>query len=175
MPNCGDAPSQLPTAVAAAAALDCEQGAIADSVVFDTAGKPRLALASGAHRVDTKKLAQRLGTAKIRRPPLTLSSSTSISVRAASPRSDTPDQSCPAAGSLPETYLGVPKSSSSLKCAPIVIKCRSLSVNWGCRGYRQPSFSGLSLSSLSRSCCRARVRVGPIAPGGIPAALAISA
>lgn len=67
-----------PTAVAAAAALDCEQGAIADSLVFDTAGKPLLALASGAHRVDTKKLAQRLGTAKIRRPPLTLSSSTPI-------------------------------------------------------------------------------------------------
>ena len=65
-----------PTAVAAAAALGCEQGAIADSLVFDTAGKPLLALASGAHRVDTKKLAQRLGTAKIRRPPLTLSSST---------------------------------------------------------------------------------------------------
>jgi hypothetical protein len=37
-----------------------------------------LALASGAHRVDTKKLAQRLGTAKIRRPPLSLSSSTPI-------------------------------------------------------------------------------------------------
>lgn len=110
-----------PTAVAAAAALDCEQGAIADSVVFDTAGKPLLALASGAHRVDTKKLAQRLETAKMRRPALTLSSSTPISVRAASPRSDTLDQSCPAAGSPPETFLGVPKSSSSLKCAPVVI------------------------------------------------------
>jgi prolyl-tRNA editing enzyme YbaK/EbsC (Cys-tRNA(Pro) deacylase) len=57
----------VPTAVAAAAVLGCEVGAIANSLVFEAAGHPLLVLASGAHRVDTAKLAKRLGTAKIRR------------------------------------------------------------------------------------------------------------
>ena len=55
------------TAAAAAAALGCEVGAIANSLVFEAAGHPLLVLASGAHRVDTAKLAERLGTGKIRR------------------------------------------------------------------------------------------------------------
>ena len=57
----------VPTAVAAAAVLGCEVGAIANSLVFEAAGQPLLVLASGAHRVDTGKLAERLGTGKIRR------------------------------------------------------------------------------------------------------------
>jgi prolyl-tRNA editing enzyme YbaK/EbsC (Cys-tRNA(Pro) deacylase) len=57
----------VPTAVAAAAVLGCEVGAIANSLVFEAAGHPLLVLASGAHRVDTAKLAERLGTGKIRR------------------------------------------------------------------------------------------------------------
>ncbi|HEX3490468.1 MAG TPA: YbaK/EbsC family protein [Streptosporangiaceae bacterium] len=62
----------VPTAVAAAAALGCEVGAIANSLVFaqvgpDEQAAPLLVLASGAHRVDTAGLAQRLGTGKIRR------------------------------------------------------------------------------------------------------------
>lgn len=60
-------PSPVPTAAAAAAALGCEIGAIANSLVFDLGGQPLLVLASGAHRVDTAKLAQRLGTGRIRR------------------------------------------------------------------------------------------------------------
>jgi len=60
-------PDPVPTAVAAAAALGCEVGAIANSLVFEAAGQPLLVLASGAHRVDTAQLAERLGTGKIRR------------------------------------------------------------------------------------------------------------
>jgi len=60
-------PEPVPTAVAAAAVLGCEVGAIANSLVFEAAGQPLLVLASGAHRVDTAKLAERLGTGKIRR------------------------------------------------------------------------------------------------------------
>lgn len=60
-------PEPVPTAAAAAAALGCEIGAIANSLVFETAGQPLLVLASGAHRVDTAKLADRLGCARIRR------------------------------------------------------------------------------------------------------------
>ncbi|MGO8884792.1 MAG: YbaK/EbsC family protein [Streptosporangiaceae bacterium] len=37
------------------------------SRVFEAAGDPLLVLASGAHRVDTAKLAQRLGSGKIGR------------------------------------------------------------------------------------------------------------
>jgi prolyl-tRNA editing enzyme YbaK/EbsC (Cys-tRNA(Pro) deacylase) len=57
----------VPTAVAAAAALGCEVGAIANSLVFDADGAPLLVLASGAHRVDTGKVAALLGVTRVRR------------------------------------------------------------------------------------------------------------
>ncbi len=57
----------VPTAVAAAAALGCEVAAIANSLIFDAGGVPLLILASGAHRVDLTRVAQHLGTGKIRR------------------------------------------------------------------------------------------------------------
>lgn len=49
------------TAVAAAAQLGCEVGAIANSLVFDCDGVPLLVMASGAERVDTDLLARTLG------------------------------------------------------------------------------------------------------------------
>lgn len=55
------------TAVAAAAQLGCEVGAIANSLVFDCDGEPLLVMASGAHRVDTDLLAQVLGATTIRK------------------------------------------------------------------------------------------------------------
>ena len=57
----------VPTAAAAAAALGCEVGAIANSLVFDADGAPLLVLASGAHRVDTGKVAALLGVDRVRR------------------------------------------------------------------------------------------------------------
>jgi prolyl-tRNA editing enzyme YbaK/EbsC (Cys-tRNA(Pro) deacylase) len=57
-----------PTAAAAAALLGVEVGAIANSLVFATAEDvPVLVLTSGAHRVDTGKVAALLGTAKLKR------------------------------------------------------------------------------------------------------------
>lgn len=56
-----------PTAAAAAAQLGCEVGAIANSLIFDADGSPVLILTSGAHRVDTAKLAAELGIGKLRR------------------------------------------------------------------------------------------------------------
>jgi prolyl-tRNA editing enzyme YbaK/EbsC (Cys-tRNA(Pro) deacylase) len=56
----------VPTAAAAAEALGCDTGAIANSLVFETDGEALLVLASGAHRVHTGRLARRLGTGKIR-------------------------------------------------------------------------------------------------------------
>lgn len=53
------------TAVAAAAQLGCEVGAIANSLVFDCDGEPLLVMASGAHRVDTELLARVLGAKTI--------------------------------------------------------------------------------------------------------------
>ena len=55
------------TAVAAAEALGVEVGQIANSLIFDAAGEPLLVLTSGAHRVDTAKVAAGLGLAKLRR------------------------------------------------------------------------------------------------------------
>jgi prolyl-tRNA editing enzyme YbaK/EbsC (Cys-tRNA(Pro) deacylase) len=55
------------TAVAAAAQLGCEVGAIANSLVFDCDGEPLLVMASGSHRVDTDLLARVLGAATISR------------------------------------------------------------------------------------------------------------
>jgi prolyl-tRNA editing enzyme YbaK/EbsC (Cys-tRNA(Pro) deacylase) len=57
----------VPTAAAAAAALGCEVGAIANSLIFDADGAPLLVLASGAHRVDTGKVAALIGVARVRR------------------------------------------------------------------------------------------------------------
>jgi prolyl-tRNA editing enzyme YbaK/EbsC (Cys-tRNA(Pro) deacylase) len=54
-------PTQVRTAAAAAAALGVPVGAIANSLVFEAAGSPVLILTSGAHRVDTAKVATLLG------------------------------------------------------------------------------------------------------------------
>jgi prolyl-tRNA editing enzyme YbaK/EbsC (Cys-tRNA(Pro) deacylase) len=61
-------PDAAPTAVAAAALLGVEVGAIANSLVFVTAeDEPVLVLTSGAHRVDTVRTAGLLGTSALRR------------------------------------------------------------------------------------------------------------
>jgi prolyl-tRNA editing enzyme YbaK/EbsC (Cys-tRNA(Pro) deacylase) len=57
----------VPTAVAAAEVLGCEVGAIANSLIFDADGAPLLVLASGAHRVDTGKVAALVGAQRVRR------------------------------------------------------------------------------------------------------------
>lgn len=56
----------VPTAAAAAEALECEIGAIANSLVFEADGAALLVVASGAHRVHAGRLARRIGTGKIR-------------------------------------------------------------------------------------------------------------
>ncbi|WP_432977315.1 YbaK/EbsC family protein [Dactylosporangium sp. CA-233914] len=55
------------TAAAAAAALGIEVGQIANSLIFNADGEPLLVLTSGAHRVDTAKVAALLGIAKVKR------------------------------------------------------------------------------------------------------------
>ena len=59
--------STVPTAAAAATALGCDVAAITNSLVFDLDGAPLLILASGAGRVDIRKVAAQLGTGSIRR------------------------------------------------------------------------------------------------------------
>lgn len=60
--------SPAPTALAAAELLGVEVGAIANSLVFvSDAGQPVLVLTSGAHRVDTHKVAAALGFASLHR------------------------------------------------------------------------------------------------------------
>jgi prolyl-tRNA editing enzyme YbaK/EbsC (Cys-tRNA(Pro) deacylase) len=60
-------PDAVSTAAAAAAALGIEVGQIANSLVFDADGAPLLVLTSGAHRVDTAKVAALVGAEKVRR------------------------------------------------------------------------------------------------------------
>ena len=57
----------VPTAAAAAEVLGCAVGAIANSLVFDADGAPLLVLTSGAHRVDTGKIAALVGAGRVRR------------------------------------------------------------------------------------------------------------
>jgi prolyl-tRNA editing enzyme YbaK/EbsC (Cys-tRNA(Pro) deacylase) len=57
----------VPTAAAAAEALHCEVGAIANSLIFDLDGKPLLILASGAAKVNVNLVTALLGAGKIRR------------------------------------------------------------------------------------------------------------
>jgi prolyl-tRNA editing enzyme YbaK/EbsC (Cys-tRNA(Pro) deacylase) len=60
-------PDAVHTAAAAAAALGIAVGQIANSLIFDAGGEPLLVLTSGAHRVDTAKVAALIGAAGIRR------------------------------------------------------------------------------------------------------------
>jgi prolyl-tRNA editing enzyme YbaK/EbsC (Cys-tRNA(Pro) deacylase) len=60
-------PATAPTAVAAAEQIGCPVAAIANSLIFDAEGSPLLVLTSGAHRVDTGKVAAHLGIAKLAR------------------------------------------------------------------------------------------------------------
>ncbi len=60
-------PDSVHTAALAAEALGCEVGAIANSLLFDADGAPVLILTSGAHRVDTDKVAAALGVTALRR------------------------------------------------------------------------------------------------------------
>jgi prolyl-tRNA editing enzyme YbaK/EbsC (Cys-tRNA(Pro) deacylase) len=60
-------PDSVHTAALAAEALGCEVGAIANSLLFDAGGDPVLVLTSGAHRVDTDKVAGAIGVTALRR------------------------------------------------------------------------------------------------------------
>jgi prolyl-tRNA editing enzyme YbaK/EbsC (Cys-tRNA(Pro) deacylase) len=55
------------TAALAAAQLGVEVGAIANSLVFAADGAPLLVLTSGAHRVDTGRVAALVGVSELRR------------------------------------------------------------------------------------------------------------
>lgn len=56
-----------PTAKAAADQVGVAVGAIANSLIFDADGEPLLVMTSGAHRVDTAKVAAAIGVAKLDR------------------------------------------------------------------------------------------------------------
>src|SRR5690606_29394167 len=58
-------PDSARTATEAAAALGCEVGAIANSLLFLAADAPVLVMTSGRHRVDPAVLAGQLGAARI--------------------------------------------------------------------------------------------------------------
>jgi prolyl-tRNA editing enzyme YbaK/EbsC (Cys-tRNA(Pro) deacylase) len=60
-------PSPAPTAATAAEQLGCEVGAIANSLVFAADGEPLLVMTSGAHRVDTERVAKFLGVPDVSR------------------------------------------------------------------------------------------------------------
>ncbi|MBA3781813.1 MAG: YbaK/EbsC family protein [Nocardioides sp.] len=60
-------PDSVHTAALAAQALGCEVGAIANSLLFDAGGAPVLILTSGAHRVDTHKVAPAIGVPPLKR------------------------------------------------------------------------------------------------------------
>jgi len=60
-------PERAPTAATAAAQLGCDVGAIANSLIFDADGAPLLVMTSGAHRVDTAKVAALTGASVVRR------------------------------------------------------------------------------------------------------------
>lgn len=79
-------PEPAPTAAAAAAQLGCEIAAIANSLVFSADGQPLLVVASGAHRVDVKRVAALLGVRKVKRAdPAFVSSATGQAVGGVAP------------------------------------------------------------------------------------------
>ena len=60
-------PESAATAATAAAQLGCDVGAIANSLIFSADGGPLLVMTSGAHRVDTARVADLLGSAAVTR------------------------------------------------------------------------------------------------------------
>ena len=62
-----EVPEPAPTAATAAAQLGCEVGAIANSLIFSADGAPLLVMTSGAHRVDTSRVASLVGVASVSR------------------------------------------------------------------------------------------------------------
>jgi prolyl-tRNA editing enzyme YbaK/EbsC (Cys-tRNA(Pro) deacylase) len=60
-------PDAVSTAALAAAALNVEVGQIANSLIFNADEKPLLVLTSGAHRVDTAKVAALVGVSAVKR------------------------------------------------------------------------------------------------------------
>jgi prolyl-tRNA editing enzyme YbaK/EbsC (Cys-tRNA(Pro) deacylase) len=79
-------PGSARTAVEAAASLEADVGAIVNSLVFDAAGEPLLVLTSGAHRVDTRALAQRAGVAALdRATPELVRAATGFAIGGVSP------------------------------------------------------------------------------------------
>jgi prolyl-tRNA editing enzyme YbaK/EbsC (Cys-tRNA(Pro) deacylase) len=60
-------PDSASTAATAAAQLGCEVGAIANSLVFAADGGPLLVMTSGAHRVDTARVAALIGASEVGR------------------------------------------------------------------------------------------------------------
>ena len=60
-------PDAVTTAAAASAALGVEVGQIANSLIFEAEGSPVLVLTSGAHRVDTRKVAATIGVGALHR------------------------------------------------------------------------------------------------------------
>ena len=60
-------PEAAPNAVSAAEKLGCDVAAIVNSLIFEADGAPLLVLTSGAHRVDTAKVAAALGVERLDR------------------------------------------------------------------------------------------------------------
>jgi prolyl-tRNA editing enzyme YbaK/EbsC (Cys-tRNA(Pro) deacylase) len=60
-------PASAPSAAAAAQQLGCDIGAIANSLVFAADGAPLLVMTSGAHRVDTARVAALIGASEVAR------------------------------------------------------------------------------------------------------------
>jgi prolyl-tRNA editing enzyme YbaK/EbsC (Cys-tRNA(Pro) deacylase) len=60
-------PDGVRTAQAAAEAVGCEVGAIANSLIFDADGQPVLILTSGSHRVDTEYVSREYGLPPLRK------------------------------------------------------------------------------------------------------------
>nr|WP_233265646.1 YbaK/EbsC family protein [Leifsonia sp. AG29] len=74
-----------PTAASAAAELGVEVGAIANSLVFTIDGEPLLVMTSGAHRVDTAYLGERLGGLIRRADPDTVKAATGQTIGGVAP------------------------------------------------------------------------------------------
>lgn len=68
------------TSAEAAAAIGCEVGQIAKSLVFLAGGRPVLAIASGASRVDTARLAAAAGGPVTRADPETVRRATGFAI-----------------------------------------------------------------------------------------------
>ncbi|MEJ7690930.1 MAG: YbaK/EbsC family protein [Nocardioidaceae bacterium] len=112
-------PDGVRTAAAAAQALGCDVGAIANSLLFDADGSPVLILTSGAHRVEVDLVAATLGVTVLgRSSPDFVRTHTGQAIGGVAPSATLPRSRRTSTAPLPSTPSSGPRPVTRTPSSP---------------------------------------------------------